>query len=123
AAPGVRAVLTRDDLADVAPTYGYFIKDQPIVALDRVRYVGDTVAAVAADTEAQAAAALALIDVVYEPLAATADIEAAMAPDFPELFPEPPLGVVPAYGAGASGALRPGRNNCYRFTYETGPAD
>ena len=123
AAPGVRAVLTRDDLKGLAPTYGYFIKDQPIVELDRVRYVGDTVAAVAADTEAQAAAALRLIEVVYEPLAATADIDAAMADDFPELFPEAPMGVVPAYGEGASGALRPGRNNCYRFTYETGPAD
>ena len=65
--PGVHAVLTRDEIGDdIAPTYGYFIKDQPIVALDKVRYQGDTVAAVAAETEAIADAALRLIEVEYE---------------------------------------------------------
>ena len=50
--PGVRAVLTRDDVpAHLMAVYGYFIKDQPIVATDKVRYEGDIVAAVAADTE------------------------------------------------------------------------
>ena len=123
AAPGVHAVLTRDDLAGLNPTYGYFIKDQPIVAIDKVRYVGDTVAAVAAETEAQAVAALGLIEVGYEPLPEVADVDAALAGGAAELFEEPPPGIVPAYGTGASAALRPAANVCYRFSYETGPED
>jgi CO/xanthine dehydrogenase Mo-binding subunit len=46
--PGVSAILTRDNLQVGSPCYGTYIKDQPIVALDKVRYVGDIVAAVAA---------------------------------------------------------------------------
>lgn len=121
ALPGVRAVLTRDDLDGVAPGYGYFVKDQPVVAADKVRYVGDVVAAVAADTEAIALDALALISVVYEPLPAVPDIDAALAESAEELFPEEPLGAVPAYGRGAAGYLRPRKNVCYEFRYETGP--
>lgn len=123
ALPGVRAVLTRDDLDGVAPGYGYFVKDQPVVALDKVRYVGDVVAAVAADTEAIALSALKLIDVEYEVLPAVPDISSSLADDAPELFPDEPLGIVPPYGTGASGSLRPRRNVCYEFRYETGPAD
>jgi CO/xanthine dehydrogenase Mo-binding subunit len=120
--PGVHAVLTRDDLGGINPTYGYFIKDQPVVALDRVRYIGDAVAAVAAETEAEATAALERIVVEYEPLPVVATVFEAMADSAPELFPDEPMGIVPAYGTGASGARRLGRNNCYRFSYETGPA-
>lgn len=47
--PGVRAVLTGGDLADLDPYYGHAIKDRPIVALERVRFIGEPVAAVAAD--------------------------------------------------------------------------
>ncbi|MEE9185757.1 MAG: xanthine dehydrogenase family protein molybdopterin-binding subunit, partial [Candidatus Binatia bacterium] len=46
--PGVVAVITRDDLASLNSYYGAAYKDQPIVATDKVRYVGDPVAAVAA---------------------------------------------------------------------------
>ncbi|GAA4601119.1 xanthine dehydrogenase family protein molybdopterin-binding subunit [Actinoallomurus liliacearum] len=120
---GVHAVLTRDDLGGLSPTYGYFVKDQPVVAIDRVRYVGDVVAAVAAVDERVALRALELIDVVYEPLPAVPDIDAALAADAPELFEEAPPGVVPPYGTGASGRLRPRRNVCYEFRYETGPED
>lgn len=120
ALPGVRAVLTRDNLDGVAPGYGYFIKDQPVVALDRVRYTGDVVAAVAADTEAIALEALKLIDVEYEVLPAVPDISSALAPGSPVLFEEAPLGIVPPYGAGAAGVMRPRANVCYEFTYETG---
>lgn len=122
--PGVHAVLTRDELADIKmPVYGYFIKDQPIVATDKVRYEGDIVAAVAADDEAAANRALAAIEVTYEPLPAAADIEAALADDAAELFEEAPIGIVPGYGKGASGELRPRKNVCYRFSYETGSVD
>jgi len=121
AAPGVHAVLTRDDVpAGLMAVYGYFIKDQPIVATDRVRHIGDVVAAVAAESEAQAVAALAMIEVEYEPLPVVASIEAALAPDAPALFPDAPVGFVPAYGAGARGALRPSNNICFEFGYRMG---
>ena len=120
--PGVHAVATRDDLNGLNPTYGYFIKDMPIVAIDKVRYIGDTVAAVAAETELQAIAALERITVEYEILPVVATVDEAMADAAPELFEDEPMGIVPAYGQGASGARRLGRNNCYRFSYETGDA-
>ncbi len=124
AIPGVHAVLTRDETASLPmPVYGYFIKDQPIVATDKVRYEGDIVAAVAAVDEATANRALAAIRVDYEPLPAVTDIERASDPDAAELFEQAPVGIVPHYGQGASGELRPRRNVCYRFSYETGPAD
>ena len=124
AMPGVHAVLTRDETASLPmPVYGYFIKDQPIVATDKVRYEGDIVAAVAAEDEATANRALAAIRVDYEPLPAVTDIERASDPDAAELFEQAPVGIVPHYGQGASGELRPRRNVCYRFSYETGPAD
>ncbi len=120
-APGVRAVVIRDDLDQLAsPVYGYFIKDQPLVAMDKVRYEGDTLAAVAADTEAQAEAACALIDFEFERLPDVPDIETALSETSAELFEDAPLGVVPKYGTGATGTLRPIRNSCYSFRYETG---
>ncbi|MCR0990067.1 hypothetical protein [Streptomyces albidoflavus] len=70
AVPGVRAVLTRDELGET-PGYGFFVKDQPVVARDRVRYAGDVVAA---DDEAAALAALAV-----EELPPLPDIPAALA--------------------------------------------
>jgi CO/xanthine dehydrogenase Mo-binding subunit len=122
-APGVRAVLTRDDVPpDLQATFGFFIKDQPIVATDRVRHVGEIVALVAAETEAQAVRALALIQVDYEPLPVLATIESALRPGAAELFPSAPPGIVPPYGEGARGALRPAPNACFEFGYRTGDA-
>ncbi len=65
AAPGVRAVVTGRD----CPNYiGLYLADRTIYATDRVRFVGEPVAAVAADTPEAAAAAVSLIKVEYEPL-------------------------------------------------------
>lgn len=120
-APGVRAVLTHADIpSHYMAVYGYNIKDQPIVAVDRVRYVGDIVCAIAADSEAEAAAALERVIVEYEDLPVVANIEAALAESAPELFPVAPMGVVPAYGTGASAEMRPRKNVCYQFNYKTG---
>ncbi|HZR97246.1 MAG TPA: xanthine dehydrogenase family protein molybdopterin-binding subunit [Chloroflexota bacterium] len=85
AQPGVLAVLTRDDLADPAlfPYYGPAIKDQPIVAIEKARYVGDVVAAVLAETLDDATAAAALVDVEYDELPAVFDAVAALQPDAP----------------------------------------
>jgi CO/xanthine dehydrogenase Mo-binding subunit len=80
--PGVVAVLTRDDLMgeDIDPYFGLFIQDQTPVALDKVRFVGDPVAAVAAVDDETAAEALDLVDVKYEELSAVFDAEEALKP-------------------------------------------
>lgn len=117
---GVHAVATRDDLVGMEPTYGWFIKDQPVLAIDRVRYVGDVVAAVAAEDEATALRALELIDVSYELLGSVTSIDASLAEGAPRLFPDAEPGEVPKYGAGALGEKDPEPNICYRFSYATG---
>ena len=123
AMPGVRAVLTGNELPPhVMPYYGYFIKDQPIVAIETVRYEGDIVAAVAADTEAQAVAALEKIRVTYADLPVIASVEDALAAGAAELFPDAPLAFKPSYGAGAACAMRPEPNVCFEWTYRTGDA-
>ena len=81
ALPGMRAVVTAADVPDVR--YGGGLKDETVFAKDKVRYVGQPVAAVAAATPEAAEAALATIDVVYEPIPAVLDLEAALAPGAP----------------------------------------
>src|SRR5437016_3732363 len=80
---GVVAVLTRDDIKDLNYRYGATYKDQCIVAVDKVRYVGDPVAAVLADDPARAEEALDLIDVEYEELPKVTGIDDAIAPGAP----------------------------------------
>jgi CO/xanthine dehydrogenase Mo-binding subunit len=75
--PGVLAVVTGAD----APLLEDFPGDRPTLAHGVVRYVGDAVAAVAAETADLADEAIRAIDVAYEPLPAVLDPEAAMAPD------------------------------------------
>lgn len=86
ALPGVRAVLTAADLS-AARTHGLVVRDWPILIGEgeRVRTVGDALALVAADTRAQAEAALARIQVELEPLPPLADPEQALAPEAPAL--------------------------------------
>ena len=68
AVPGVVAVLTRDDLHDIDPYYGNCLRDRAVVATDRVRFVGEPVAVVAAENGLIAETALALIEVQYKEL-------------------------------------------------------
>jgi len=83
--PGVVAVLTRDDLKGMNAYFGPVVKDQAVVAVDRVRYVGDIIAAVAAEEKDIAEEALESITVEYEPLAAVFDPAEAMKPVAPIL--------------------------------------
>src|SRR5574341_85437 len=77
--PGVLGVLTGSDLARWQnPYFGAVIRDQPIVAIDKVRFVGDPVAAVAAESPEIVAEALELVDVEYEELPAVFDAREAM---------------------------------------------
>ncbi len=83
---GVVAVLTSRDFTDISPYIGRGqIKDQPIIAVDRVIYAGQPVAAVAALDRASAGEALSKIYVDYEPLPAVVGIDAAMAENAPRI--------------------------------------
>lgn len=84
--PGVRAVLTGADVPDTR--YGRMCKDIPGLAKGVVRFVGEKVAAVAADTIETAEAALELIDVEYEELPAVFSAEEAMQPTAPVIHAE-----------------------------------
>ena len=93
AAPGVSAVYTAKDVP--LNEYGLQWQDQPVLCgpipeggkpgTDIVRFVGDQIAAVVAETEAQAAAAVKLIEVGYEDLPVVTDAREAMKPDSPRV--------------------------------------
>ena len=76
AMPGVHAVLTHEDVPG-QKTYGLEFADQPVLAIDRVRYFGEAVAIVAADEPEQARRAAAAVQVEYEPLEPVTDPERA----------------------------------------------
>jgi len=78
ALPGVVAVVTG---ADAPWTHGESIKDKPFLAHGKVRYIGEPVAAVAAEDEDTAQAAVKLIEVEYEDLPVYTDPEKAAKPD------------------------------------------
>jgi carbon-monoxide dehydrogenase large subunit len=84
--PGVLAVLTAADLPTTL--IGKSLQDMPLLARDRVRYVGEKVAVVAAETRDAAEAALAAITVDYEELPALSNVDDALAPGAPELHPD-----------------------------------
>ncbi len=83
ALPGVRAVVTRDDLAGLNPYFGTGVEDQPVLVIDKARCVGDIIAAVAADSKEIAEEAITLIEADYEELPAATDILEAAKPGAP----------------------------------------
>jgi CO/xanthine dehydrogenase Mo-binding subunit len=83
---GVATVLTRGDFTPASgysARYGRIFRDQSVVALDKVRFVGEPVAAVAALNDDIAEEALALIKVDYQELPAVFDEAAALKADAP----------------------------------------
>ena len=114
AAPGVVVVLTgadalTDKIGGIPP---FFMPDswggpkgypttRPVLLADRVRCVGDRVAFVVAETEAQARDAAELVTVDYEPLPAVVDLKSATQPQAPKIWPDCPsgnIGVTIAFG-------------------------
>lgn len=88
ATAGVTAVLTHEDVPG-AKTYGLEIADQPVLAIDQVRYTGEPVAIVAADHPETARRAAAKIVVDYEVLEPITDNRAAMVPGSPLVHATP----------------------------------
>ena len=84
AIPGVEVVLTSADVPGI-DNFGVFIEDQPIMARDYVRYTGEAVAAVAAETVDLAIAATKLIKVEYEVLDGVFDPHLAIKDGAPQL--------------------------------------
>ena len=86
--PGVAAVLTGADLVgrhDLVPWFGPVFRDEPILAIDKVRYVGEPVVAVAADDADSASEALDRVEIEYEELPAVFTIAEALAENAPVL--------------------------------------
>jgi CO/xanthine dehydrogenase Mo-binding subunit len=120
ARPGVVAVLSRDDVKDINPFYGNCLRDRPLVALDKVRFVGEPVAVVAAEDSLIAEEALALIDVRYQELPCLATVEDALAPGAP-LVHESMAGTGEFHDIATVGALmKP--NVCHYEFFERGDA-
>lgn len=87
--PGVHCVLTADDLPG-EPSWCTYL----FLARDRVRYTGDALAMVAAETREQAEAALKTIKVEYEPLPGVYSIEEALEPGAPQVQDYAPGNIV-----------------------------
>ena len=91
--PGVKAVITAKDVGNVRYGVSPARYDENVFAIDKVRYVGDEVAAVAATDLATALEALELIKVDYEPLPAVFDPFEAMAEGAPQIHDEYPRNI------------------------------
>ena len=85
-APGVRAILTGADVRGIL--YGRRYRDISVLAQDRVRFIGERVAAVAADTLEQAEEALELLEVDYEEFPAVFDPVTALQEGAPIIHPD-----------------------------------
>ena len=93
ACDGVAAVLTASDVpGDIR--FGVVVPHQPVLCSDRVRYMGDGVALVLAETREQAAEAARLVKADYQPLPAVFDVEEAMRDGAPLIHDDYPGNVV-----------------------------
>jgi CO/xanthine dehydrogenase Mo-binding subunit len=87
AMPGVHAVLTHANVPG-KKTFGLDVQDQPVLAIDVVRYAGEPVAIVAAEDPEMARAALKQIAVNYAVLTPVTDMEQALEPSAPAIHPQ-----------------------------------
>lgn len=111
--PGVAAVATARDLPAVR--YGASVQDETAFAVDRVRYAGEAVAAVAARDLETAREAIRLITVQYEELPAVLDAREALRPGSPLVHKE-----VHTYKHLPGIAPVEGTNLCYRYKLRRG---
>ena len=86
AMPGVAAIVFAGNVPSTPLAFG--IKDQHLFPVDYARYAGEPVAAVAAETEEQARAAAAAIDVEYDPMTPVLTIDDALREDGPLVHPD-----------------------------------
>ena len=79
--PGVLGVVCGSDLVGISPLFGHIIPDHPILAIDKVRYFGEPVAVVVAETVQQAQDAAATVWVDYTDLEPLVDADTSLASD------------------------------------------
>ena len=101
---GVKAIVTGKD--EPEHYQGKSIRDIPVLCWDKARYIGDRVAAVAAESRDAAEEAIDLIDVEYEELPAVFDILEAMKPGAPVLHEN-----APGYDGAPADIMAPGGGN------------
>lgn len=118
--PGVLAILAQENLGAPNPYLGAYVKDQPVVAIGKVRYAGDIVAAVAASEDATAEAALKLIEVDYEELPSVLTVEEALKEGAPLIHENLRKGKDPHYGRGATYVHHEHSNIGHHFRYARG---
>jgi CO/xanthine dehydrogenase Mo-binding subunit len=121
--PGVLAVLTGQDIVNelgVMPYYGPVMLDQPILAIGKVRYVGEPVVAVAALDADVAQEAIEAVDVEYDDLVPVLDVRAALAGT--ALVHEGPLPVAPGFVDIVS-QPESGTNICAHFKLRRGDVE
>src|SRR3989441_12794346 len=119
--PGVLGVITGADLGDIDPYFGQAVKDQPLLAIDRVRFAGEPVAAVAAVDARTAAETARRIVVDYEPLPVVRDVAEALAPGAPQLHVDRPRSTLFPDVQGIKPDVT--RNICHHFVYRRGDPD
>jgi CO/xanthine dehydrogenase Mo-binding subunit len=122
--PGVAVVLTGAEIAKmpgVDPHFGPAFRDQPILAVEKVCYVGDPVVAVAAIDRRTAEDALQLVEIDYEPLAAVHDVLEAVKSESPLVHEQHR----PAKAFADLAHVKPGQrsNICYHFKLRLGDVD
>ena len=116
--PGVVAIITGSDLAadnigGIPPVASFNGRDgnpmfhatMPVLAAERVRYVGEAIAIVIAETAYQAQDAAEAVDVQFDQLAAAPDVERAMAKDAPAIWPDAPENIALDWEFGDAAAV------------------
>ena len=124
AVKGVAVVLTGADVArmpGVDPHFGPAFRDQPILAVEKVCYIGDPVVAVAAQDRRTAEDALELVEVEYEPLPAVLDVLEAVKAGSPLVHEQHR----PAKAFADLAHVKSGKqsNICYHFKLRTGDVE
>jgi CO/xanthine dehydrogenase Mo-binding subunit len=113
-------VLLPDDVRDLG-RYGVQIRDQTVLAVDRARYAGDVVAAVAAESPRAAEEAASFVEVEYEELPAVLDVLEAAQPGAPLVHDTHEIS---SSGAAYFGLRpQPGTNVCHRFRIRHGDVE
>ena len=98
--PSVAAVLTAVDLPHIAPLKadfdkpGFVVAGRPVLASERVRFVGDAIAMVVADDPYAALDAVEEIEIEYEPLPEVTEAQSAIEPGAPLVFDHVPNNVI-----------------------------
>lgn len=118
--PGIEAVVTGKDLEGISPYFGHHRADQPILAIDKVRYWGEPVAVVVADTRERAEDAVSCVRARYEDLRPLMNVHESMRPDAQLIHADQPATGSP-FGPVEAG--RQGTNEGFTSRLEWGDID